>query len=64
MSKALNTFHVFRPRDLKLRSIVGGHKCPTKRLNLFVDITRKPLLSKIKNYVKDDFEFLKKYKKT
>ena len=50
----------FQPKDLKLRPIVAGDKCSTKRLNNFVDILLKPLLSKIKSYVKDDFDFLKK----
>ena len=34
-----------------------------KRLSNFVDILLKPLLSKIKSYVKDDFDFLKKCKR-
>ena len=52
----------FQPKDLKLRSIVAGHKRPIKHLRNFVDIF-KPLLSKIKSYVKDDFDFLKKCKR-
>ena len=28
----------FQPKDLKLRPIVAGHKCPTKRLSIFADI--------------------------
>ena len=50
----------FQTKDSKLRPIVAGHKSPTKRLSIFVDILLKPLLSKIKSYVKDDFDFLKK----
>ena len=53
----------FHPKDLKLRPIVAGHKSPTKRLRNLVNILFKPLLSKIKNYVKDDFDFLKKCKR-
>ena len=52
----------FQPTDLKLRPIVAGHKCSTKRLNNFVNILFKHLLFKIKSYVKDDFDFLKKCK--
>ena len=50
----------FQTKDSKLRPIVAGHKSPTKRLSIFVDILLKPFLSKIKSYVKDDFDFLKK----
>ena len=50
----------FQTKDSKLRPIVAGHKSPTKRLSIFVDILLKPLLSKIKSYVKDVFDFLKK----
>ena len=60
-SKFLNTF--FQPKDLKLRPIVAGRKCLTKRLNYFVYILPKLLLSKVKCYVKDDFDFLKKLKR-
>ena len=49
----------FQPKDLKLRPVVTGHNCPTKRLSNFVDILLKPLLSKIKSYVKDDLTFSK-----
>ena len=52
----------FQPKDLKLRPIVAGHKCSTKRLSNFVNILFKHLLFKIKGYVKDDFDFLKKCK--
>ena len=52
----------FQPKDLKRRPIVAGHICLTKRLSNFVDIFVKPLLSKIKSYGKDDFDFLKKCK--
>ena len=53
----------FQSKDLKLRPIAAGHKCPTKRLSNFVDIPFKPLLSKIKSYVKYYFDFLKKCKR-
>ena len=51
------------PKDLKLRPTVAGQKSPTKRLSNFVEIFLKLLLSKIKSYVKDDFDFLKKCKR-
>ena len=53
----------FQAKDLKLRPTVAGQKSPTKRLSNFVDILLKLLLSKIKSYVKDDFDFLKKCKR-
>ena len=56
-------FSCFQAKDLKLRPTVAGHKSPTKRLSNFVDILLKLLLSKIKSYVKDDFDFLKKCKR-
>ena len=43
--------------------MVVGHKSPTKRLSNFLEILLKPFLSKIKSYVKDDFDFLKKCKR-
>ena len=52
----------FQPKDLKLRPTIVGHKCSTKRLSNFPDILIKPLLSKIKSYIKYDFDFLKKCK--
>ena len=42
--------------------MVAGDKRPTKYLSNFMDILLKPLLSKIKTYVNDDFDFLKKFK--
>ena len=56
-SKVQNTFHVSNEK------IVAGHKCSTKRLSLFIDILLKDFLSRIKNNVKDNFQFPKKCKK-
>ena len=50
----------FQPKDLKLRHTVRCHKFWSKRLIDFADILFKPLLFKIKSFVKDDFDFLKK----
>ena len=44
--------------------MVAGDKRPTKYLSNFMDILLKPLLSKIKTYVNDDFDFLKKFKRS
>ena len=54
----------FQPKDLKLCPIVASHKSLTKRLSKFVDILLIPLLPKIKSYAKDDFDFLKKCKRS
>ena len=53
----------FQPKYLKLRDIVAGDKSPTKRLSNFVDVLLKSLLSKIKSYIKHEFDFLKKCKR-
>ena len=53
----------FQPRYLKLCPIVADHKSLTKDLSNFVDILLKPLLSKVKSCVKDDFDFKKKCKR-
>ena len=53
----------FQPKDLKLHPIVAGHKSLTECLSNIVDILLNPPLSKIKSYVKDDFDFHKKFKR-
>ena len=42
-----------RPEDLKLRPIVAGPKCPTKRLSTLLDIIIKPMIKHVKSYVRD-----------
>ena len=54
---------MFPTKDLKLHPIVAGHKSPTECLSNIVDILLNPPLSKIKSYVKDDFDFHKKFKR-
>ena len=47
-------------KDLKLRLIVGGPKCPTRKLNNFLDlILLKPLTKHVRSNIKDNIEYLK-----
>ena len=39
---------ISEPKDLKLRPIVGGPKCPTRRLSNFLDLVLKPLTKHVK----------------
>ena len=48
------------PRDLKLRTIVGGPNCPTRRLSYFLDTLLKPYLKHVTSYVRDSVDFLNK----
>ena len=50
---------ILEPKDLKLRPIVGGPKCPTRRLSNFLDLILKPLTKHVKSNIKDNIEFLK-----
>ena len=54
---------MFRTKRFNTRPLVAARKQWTKRLNNFGYILLKLLLSKIKIYVKEDFDFLKKYKR-
>ncbi|XP_061180683.1 uncharacterized protein LOC133189301 [Saccostrea echinata] len=47
------------PDDLTFRPIVGGPSAPTQRLSNLLDILLKSLCSGAKNYVQDDFDFLR-----
>ena len=40
------------------RPIVGGPNCPTNKLSNLMDLILKPLVYKVKSYVKDSFNFL------
>ena len=51
---------IHEPDDLTVRPIVGGPNCPITPLNQIIDIILKLFLIHIKNYVKDNFEFLRK----
>ena len=50
---------ISEPKDLKLRPIVGGPKCLTRRLSNFLDLILKPLTKHVKSNIEDDIEFLK-----
>ena len=54
---------ISEPKDLKLRPIVGGPKCPTRRLSNFLDLILKPLTKHVKSNIKDNIEFLKTCKR-
>ena len=36
------------PQDLKVRPIVGGRKCPTRKLSELIDPLLKPFLKQVK----------------
>ena len=48
-----------KAKDFKLRPIVAGSKCPTRRLSNFLDPILKPLTKHVKSNIKDNVEFLK-----
>ena len=48
----------FEPNDLKLRPVVGGPKCPTRKLSQLIDILLKPYLKRIKSFIRDSLYFL------
>ena len=54
---------ILEPKDLKLRPIVGGPKCPTRRLSNFLDLILKPLTKHVESSIKDNIEFLKTCKR-
>ena len=51
---------MFPTKRFKTTPYSKSHKFWSKRLIDFADILFKPLLFKIKSFVKDDFDFLKK----
>ena len=50
-------------KDLKLRLIVGGPKCPTRKLSNFLDLILKPLTKHVRSNIKDNIEYLKTCKR-
>ena len=48
---------IFKPNDVKLRSVVGGPKCTTKELTQLIDILLKPFLNHIKSYIRSSLDF-------
>ena len=59
-SQNIEAVEVREPRDLKLRTIVRGPNCPTRRLSYFLDTLLKPYLKHVKSYIRDSVDFLKK----
>ena len=60
---AINTrnselIEISEPNDLKLRRIVGGPKCPARKLSQLIDIILKPFLKHIKSFIRDSLDFL------
>ena len=49
------------PQDLKGRPIVGGPRSPTQHLSEFLEKILSPLVDQQKSYVKDDWDFLRKF---
>ena len=54
---------ISEPKDIKLGPIVGGPKCPTRRLSNFFDLILKSLTKHVKSNIKDNIEFLKTCKR-
>ena len=48
------------PQDLKVRPLVGGPKCPTRKLSELIDALLKPFLKHVKSYVRGSIDFLNK----
>ena len=46
------------PPDIPGRPTVGGPSCPTNKLSNLMDLILKPLVFKVRSYVKDSFHFL------
>ena len=59
-SQNTEVVEVREPRDLKLRPIVGGPNCPTRRPSHFLDTLLKPYLKHVKSYIQDSIDFLNK----
>ena len=48
------------PQDVKVRPIVGGPKCPTRKLSELIDTLLKSFLKHVKTYIRDSTGFLNK----
>ena len=46
------------PQNIPGRPIVGSPNCPTNKLSNLMDLILKPLVFKVRSYVKDSFHFL------
>ena len=64
--KTSNTdyIHMSVPPDLKGRPIIAGPESPTQRLSELLEKLLSPLVSSLKSYIKDDWDFLRKLPKT
>ena len=51
-------FEIFEPNDLKLKPVVGGPKCPTRKLCQLIEILLKSFLKQIRSYIRDSLDFL------
>ena len=51
------------PQDLKGRPIIAGPVSPTQRLSEFLDTLLKPIVTTLKTYIKDDWDFIRKLPK-
>ena len=47
----------FEPNYLRLRPVVGGPKCPTRKLCQLIAILLKPFLTHIKSFIRDSSVF-------
>ena len=50
---------ISEPKDVKLRPIVRGPKCPSRRLSIFLALILKPLTKHVKSNIKNNIEFLR-----
>ena len=59
-----NKFYIqMEPNSLKGRPIIAGPNIPTRRLSSLLEKIQTPLVTKLKSYIKDDWDFLKKLPK-
>ena len=47
-------------QDLNVRPIVGGPKCPTRKLSELIETLLKPFLKHVKSYIRGSINFLNK----
>ena len=63
--KACNSIYLKMdpPNDLKGRPIIAGPSSPTQHLSKLLEQILSPLISHLKSYIKDDWDFLRKMPK-
>ena len=59
-SQNTEVVEVREPSDLKLRSIVGGPNCSTRKRSYFLNTLLKPCLTLVKCYIRHSADFLNK----